>query len=117
LDFKPAESPARSGSMNHTLLCADWREQVVFAQDGPKPQKLLETTTFRAVLVGLEAGQRIPPHPAPASAYYVLEGTGWMIVDGERLAMRPGTIISMPDGAVRGVEAETRLAFLGTQAA
>jgi quercetin dioxygenase-like cupin family protein len=99
------------------MLHADWREQVVFAEDGPKPQKLLETATFRAVLVGLQPGQRIPPHPAPASAYYILEGTGWMIVDGQRLALQPGAIITMPDGAVRGVEAETRLAFLGTQAA
>jgi quercetin dioxygenase-like cupin family protein len=99
------------------MLYEDWHEQVVFAEDGPKPQKLLETATFRAVLVGLEPGQRIPPHPAPASAYYILEGTGWMIVDDERLAIRPGAIVVVSDGAVRGVAAETRLAFLGTQAA
>jgi quercetin dioxygenase-like cupin family protein len=103
--------------MTRTTLYPDWRDEVVFADDGPKPRKLLETSAFRAVLVGLEPGQRIPPHPAPASAYYILEGTGWMIVDGERLAIRPGAIITMPDGAVRGLEAETRLAFLGTQAA
>lgn len=103
--------------MIRTMLYSDWREHVVFADDGPKPQKLLETSTFRAVLVGLEPGQRIPPHPAPASAYYILDGTGWMIVDGERLAIRPGATVVVPDGAVRGVEAETRLAFLGAQAA
>jgi hypothetical protein len=40
-----------------------------------------------------------------------------MIVDDERLAIRPGAIVVVSDGAVRGVAAETRLAFLGTQAA
>ena len=103
--------------MTRTILYQDWREQVVFAEDGPKPQKLLEPPTFRAVLVGLRPGQRIPPHPAPASAYHILEGTGWMIVDGERLAIRPGATVVVSDGAVRGVEAETQLAFLGSQAA
>jgi quercetin dioxygenase-like cupin family protein len=103
--------------MTRTTLYPDWRERVVFADDGPKPQKLLETSTLRAVLVGLKPGQRIPPHPAPASAYYILDGTGWMIVDGERFAIGPGATVVVLDGAVRGVEAETQLAFLGTQAA
>ena len=40
-----------------------------------------------------------------------------MIVDGERLAIRPGATVVVPEGAVRGVEAETRLAFLGSQSA
>lgn len=103
--------------MARTLLYSNWREQVVFADDSPKPWTLLETPTFRAVLVGLLPGQRIPPHPAPASAYHILEGTGWMIVDGERLTIQPGATVVVPDGAVRGVEAETRLAFLGSQSA
>lgn len=102
--------------MNGIAVYPDWRERVVFAAGGPQPQKLLETATFRAVLVGLEAGQKIPPHPALASTYHVLEGTGWMIVDGERFALQPGATVVVPDGTVRGVEAETRLVFLGAQA-
>lgn len=98
-------------------LYPDWKKIVVFAADGPQPQKLIETETFRAVLVGLEAGQRIPAHPAPASAYHFLEGSGWMVVDGARFAVGPGATMVVPGGAARGVEAETRLAFLGTQAA
>lgn len=102
--------------MTQTLY-PDWKEVVVFAADGPQPQKLLETDSFRAVLVGLQAGQKIPPHPAPASAYHFLAGTGWMIVDGERFPVQPGATVVVPDGAARGVEAETQLAFLGAQAA
>lgn len=101
--------------MTQTLYL-DWKEVVVFAADGPQPQKLLETDSFRAVLVGLKPGQKIPPHPAPASAYHFLDGTGWMIVDGERYAVETGATIVVEAGVARGVEAKTQLAFLGTQA-
>ena len=88
-----------------------------FSADGPKPQKLLETETLTTVLIGLEAGQKIPPHPAPAAAYHFLEGSGWVIVDDSRLAVQPGATVVVPDGASRSVEAETQLAFLGVRAA
>ena len=104
-------------TMQGAALYSNWRDVVVFASDGPRPQKVLETDTFRAVIVGLEAGQSLPVHPAPASAYHFLEGTGWMTVDGERFRVGPGATVVAPDGAKRGVDAETRLAFLGTQAA
>ncbi len=103
--------------MSQAKLYPDWREIIAFSADGPNPQKLLETETLTTVLVGLEAGQKIPPHPASVATYHFLEGSGWMIVDGERLAVQPGATVVIPDGATsRGVEAETRLAFLGTRA-
>jgi copper chaperone len=103
--------------MTETRLYPNWKESVLFATEGPRHQELIVTDTFRAVLVGLEAGQKIPPHPTSAAAYHFLEGSGWMIVDGERLAVEAGATVVVPSGAPRGVEAETRLAFLGTQAA
>ena len=47
--------------------------------------------------------------------YHFLEGCGWMIVDDERLPVGPGATVVMPAGTVRGIEAETRLAFLATR--
>lgn len=93
----------------------NWKESVVFASTGPQPQILLENTQVKVVLVGLEAGQKIPPHPQTLAIYHFLEGTGWMIVDGERYSVNTGTTIITPDGAKRGIEAETRLAFLATR--
>jgi quercetin dioxygenase-like cupin family protein len=49
--------------------------------------------------------------------YHILEGSGWMFVDGERWPVSPGATIVMPDGTVRGMEAETRLAFLAIRIA
>ena len=96
------------------ILIADWKEKVVFSADGPKPQPLVVTDRLKAVLVGLEPGQKIPAHAAPLAVYHFLEGTGWMLVDGERLLVQTGATVVVPEGVVRGVEADTQLAFLGT---
>lgn len=97
------------------LLYPDWRTRVVFAAEGPKPQVLMENAKFKVVLGGLEAGQKIPPHPEGESVFHFLEGTGWMSVDGERFAVTPGATVVTPAGAQRGIEAETRLAFLAAR--
>ena len=93
----------------------NWQEEVVYGAEGPQPQALLESSKAKVVLVGLEPGQRIPPHPAPASVYFIIAGTGWVTLNDERLAVGPGDIVSMPQGTVRGFEAETRLTFLGSR--
>ncbi len=96
-------------------MATDWQDEVVYGVEGPQPQVLLETDKMKAVLVGLEPGQSIPSHPAQASVYFVIEGSGWMTVNDERVELKPGVFVTMPDGAVRGVQAETRLVFLGTR--
>ena len=39
--------------MSKTLF-ADWKERVVFSENGPQPQILEETNLFKVVLAGLE---------------------------------------------------------------
>lgn len=99
------------------MLFSDWRDKVVFSSDGPKPQALIETAKFKVVLAGLKAGQKIPPHPEGESMFHFLEGTGWMLVGDERLAVKPGATVVTPAGASRGVEAETQLVFLAARVA
>ncbi|MGB3713338.1 MAG: cation transporter [Candidatus Promineifilaceae bacterium] len=91
-----------------------WQEIITYSTDGPHHKKLIETDEYKAVLVGLEANQKIPPHPASAATYHFLDGTGWMVVDGERLGVGPGATVVVPTGVPRGVQAETRLAFLAS---
>ena len=97
-----------------TVLVSDWKEKVDYSPEGPQPQPLIATDKLKSVLVGLESGQKIPSHPAPTAVYHFLDGSGWMIVDGERFPVQAGATIVVPEGAARGVEAETKLAFLGT---
>ncbi len=98
-------------------LLSDWKERVVFSAGGPQPQILEENELFKVVLAGLEPGQHIPVHPELGAVYYILQGAGWMTVDDERFPIEAGAVISMGNGAARGVEAETRLAFLAVRTA
>jgi quercetin dioxygenase-like cupin family protein len=93
----------------------DIRTKAVFSTKGPKPQFLIETPQFKALVVGLEAGGQIPVHPGEAAAYHFLEGEGQMIVDEETFEVKPGVTVVAPSGAKRGVNAKTRLVFLGAK--
>ena len=50
----------------------DTKSKAVFSADGPKPQFLLDAPQFKALVVGLEAGQQLPVHPAEAAMYHFL---------------------------------------------
>jgi quercetin dioxygenase-like cupin family protein len=106
-----------SAQSSKSAIYANWRDKVVFAADGPKPQFLLDSPKFKVVLVGLEAGQKLPTHPAPEAVYHVLEGSGTMLVGGERIAVEAGVIVVVAAGVPRGFEAKTRLAFMGSRGA
>ncbi|GIK10108.1 MAG: cupin domain-containing protein [Anaerolineales bacterium] len=93
----------------------DLKSKAVFAPDGPKPQFLFDTPQFKALVVGLEAGQQIPVHPGEAAMYHFLEGEGLMTVDDETFDVKPGVTIITPGGAKRGVNAKTRIVFLGSK--
>jgi quercetin dioxygenase-like cupin family protein len=93
----------------------DTKSMAVFAADGPKPQFLIDTPMFRALVVGLESGGQIPVHPGEAAMYHFLEGEGLMTVDGETFAIKPGVTVITPSGAKRGMNAKTRVVFLGSK--
>lgn len=93
----------------------DTKSKAVFAADGPKPQFLIQTPRFKALVVGLEAGQQIPVHSGEAAMYHFLEGEGLMTVDGEIFAIKPGATVIAPSGAKRGMNAKTRVVFLGSK--
>lgn len=91
------------------------KSKAVFAMDGPRPQFLYDTPQFKALVVGLEAGGQIPVHPGEAAMYHFLEGEGLMTVDEESFAIQPGVTVITPSGAKRGMNAKTRLVFLGSK--
>lgn len=82
---------------------------------GPQPQFLLDSEHFTVVIVGLEAGQKIPDHAEAMAMYHFLEGKGTMKVNEQTYPIVPGaTLIALP-GANRGIQAETRLVFLAAK--
>jgi quercetin dioxygenase-like cupin family protein len=94
---------------------AETKSKAVFAADGPKPQFLIDTPQFKALVVGLEAGGQIPVHPGEVAMYHFLEGEGLMTVDDETFAIKPGVTVIAPSGAKRGMNAKTRVIFLGSK--
>lgn len=97
------------------IYFADTKAKAVFAADGPKPQFLIDTPNFKALVVGLEAGGQIPAHPGEAAMYHFLEGTGLMTVGDEVFEIRQGVTIVVPSGMKRGMNAKTRVVFLGSK--
>ena len=97
------------------VLYPDWREKVAFGADGPQPTVLIENEKMKVVLAGLKPGQKIPPHPATQGVYHFLQGSGWMTVGDERHAIAAGATMIVPQGAARGIEAETELVFLAVR--
>ena len=97
------------------IYFSDTKSKAVFSAEGPKPQFLFDTPQFNVLVVGLEAGGQIPYHPGEAAMYHFLEGEGLMTVDDESFAIKPGVTIIVPNGAKRGVNAKTRVVFLGSK--
>ena len=93
----------------------DTQEKAVFSAEGPRPQFLIDTPQFKALVVGLEAGQQIPLHPGEAAMYHFLSGEGLMTVGEETFAIKPGVTVIAPAGAPRGMNARTRVIFLGSK--
>ena len=102
---------------NNEIYFTETKTIAVFTSDGPKPLFLIDTPGFKTLVVGLEPGQQIPLHPGEAAMYHFLEGTGLMTVGEETYAIKPGVTIIAPSGAVRGMNARTRVVFLGAKGA
>ncbi len=47
--------------------------------------------------------------------YHFLEGEGLITVDDEAFAIKPGVTVVVPSGAKRGMNAKTRVVFLGSK--
>ena len=101
--------------MHDQELFPDWRALVKYSAPGPEPILLRDDEEVRVLVAGLEPGGRIPAHPERLAVYHVLEGEGEMVVEGSRFALAAGTTVIAPRGSSRGIEAETRLAFLAVR--
>ncbi len=96
---------------------ANWQEKVKYGEDKPDPQILAEDGKIRVILGGLRAGQRIPVHPEAEAVYQILEGEGQMIVEDKIIPLIQGTTVVVPQGAARGIQARSQLAFLAVRVA
>lgn len=98
-------------------MTAMWQDFVVYGDERPNPQNMIENDRVRVIIAGLKAGQRIPVHPEAAAVYHFLEGMGVMTVDDAQFPVQQGVMIVMDEGARRGLLAETQLVFMAVRLA
>jgi len=87
--------------------------------DAASPAKTVfyEAGRLKAQVMGLEPGQRIPPCSMTHDVVFVvLEGEGEIIVDGERVSIRPSSWIFVPkESGTRSIETRAKMTILATQ--
>ncbi len=84
--------------------------------DRPNKEDILKTDNFKIVVVCLEKGQEIKPHPEPyAVFFFVMEGKGiFTSEDGEK-ELSEGDSIFMKSDKIRGIKCIEKLRILGVQ--
>jgi quercetin dioxygenase-like cupin family protein len=99
--------------MNNTVL----KELVKFSDQGHTKNVFFESAKIKAQVMGLEAGQQIPPCRMDHDViFFVIEGEGKIIVDGEEEILKKTSWVFVPkEIESRSLKAETRMAILAIQ--
>jgi quercetin dioxygenase-like cupin family protein len=85
-----------------------------FSREGPVKKDLLKTAGSNIVLVCLEEGQEIPPHPEPyAVVFVVLEGNGTITAGITEHPVNPLHLVSVGKDEDRGIKCDQRMILLG----
>jgi quercetin dioxygenase-like cupin family protein len=85
-----------------------------FSDTGPVKKDLMKTAGSNIVLVCLEAGQVIPPHPEPyAVVFVVLQGEGVITSGVTENPVKPQHLVSVRKDENRGIRCNQRMILLG----
>ena len=101
--------------MPEMVIFPNWKELVIYSAKGMQPKVLVETENYKSVIAGMAAGNSMPPHAEGPAIFHFLEGSGKMIVGEENISVQADATVFVPNGANRGIEAETQLAFLAVR--
>ena len=58
-------------------------------------------------------GAKLHYHKRATELYYVLKGTGKVVLDGKEQEVRPGTMVHIPAGVVHGAIGQMRVLVIG----
>ena len=85
-----------------------------FSRQGPVKKDLMKTAGSNIVLVCLERGQVIQPHPEPyAVVFVVLKGEGIIISGTVEHPVTPLHLVSVGKDENRGIRCDQRMVLLG----
>jgi len=92
----------------------DLLDIVEFSAAGPVKKDLIKTAGSNIVLICLETGQVIPPHPEPyAVVFIVLQGEGTITSGAIEHPVRPRHLVSVKKDEKRGIRCDRRMVLPG----
>jgi quercetin dioxygenase-like cupin family protein len=87
---------------------------VEFSANGPVKKDLMKTAGSNIVIVGLETGQVIPPHPEPyAVVFVVLQGEGIITSGTTEYPVKYLHLVSVNKDENRGIRCDQRMVIVG----
>ena len=85
-----------------------------FSATGPVKKDLMKTAGSNIVIVGLETGQVIPPHPEPyAVVFVVLQGEGVITAGTTEHPVKIHHLVSVKKDENRGIRSDKKMVLLG----
>jgi len=85
-----------------------------FSATGPVKKDLMKTAGSNIVIVGLETGQIIPPHPEPyAVVFVVLQGEGVITAGTTEHPVKIHHLVSVKKDENRGIRCDKKMVLLG----
>jgi len=85
-----------------------------FSASGPVKKDLMKTAVSNIVVVGLETGQVIPPHPEPyAVAFVVMQGEGAITAGTTMYPVKPHHLVPVKKDEDRGIRCDQNMILPG----
>ncbi|MFA5268909.1 MAG: hypothetical protein WC379_13140 [Methanoregula sp.] len=85
-----------------------------FSAFGPVKKDLMKTAGSNIVIIGLETGQAIAPHPEPyAVVFVVMQGEGIITAGRTEHRVKPHHLVSVKKGEDRGIRCDQKMVLLG----
>jgi len=112
---EPHSAPARpagptlvrhEGHTARERSACGWRDRLISHEDAP-----LDPAAW-AHAVDID-GARLHYHLRSTELYYVLEGEGEVLLDGEAHPVRKGSLVHIPPGVVHGAKGRMRVLVVG----
>jgi quercetin dioxygenase-like cupin family protein len=92
----------------------DLLDAAEFSPQGPVKKDLIKTAGSNIVLVCLEEGQVIAPHPEPyAVVFVVLQGEGTITSGRIEHRVKPLHLVPVGKDEKRGIQCDQRMVLLG----
>lgn len=87
-----------------------------FSSEKPVKKDILKSEKFNIVLVYLEKGQEIKPHPEPYAVFFlVLEGTGLFTSKEGKFELKKNDGLFIEANEIRGIKCLENMVVLGVQ--